>query len=404
MRQTRILAAVLPTQCSITLDVEKALAKINELASNQEGIAAEEALILRGPQQGQLSTYTSALERLNASIAFKSSGRDSQDTANLVETGARKLTQLYTTLVAEGSSGPSNSSDFPPPPFPVPLLQQLQPLITFLRTLPIPATFPSHPAARNIYATLRDSQRGAADMRGSWIKKSLERSGERMLERLEGFDGVKGGREVGRWTEGLIETTEMEFGLLQKLSTLSDPALLSSAYNALLMPLMSVFSTILTSLNNLVKKNLEKNTFLALSAYSSLSIFTARWDKMSSRRGNASGSELKDALQSLRATCLRSFPERLADIKASAFGRGPPGELGTNLSGTTVSTVEYLERLPDVREGAGSALLALGDGNWKMGEGVPLTRGPKLGDGDESLVLEHFVCEYTSKHAPMRSS
>ena len=31
-----------------TLDIEKALAKIDEVASNQEGIAVEEALILRG--------------------------------------------------------------------------------------------------------------------------------------------------------------------------------------------------------------------------------------------------------------------------------------------------------------------------------------------------------------------
>jgi hypothetical protein len=31
-----------------TTDIEKALLKIDEIASNQEGIAAEEALILRG--------------------------------------------------------------------------------------------------------------------------------------------------------------------------------------------------------------------------------------------------------------------------------------------------------------------------------------------------------------------
>lgn len=46
-------------------------------------------------------------------------------------------------------------------------------------------------------------------MRGSWLKKGLERSGERMLEKLEGVDGVKGGRDVSRWVEGLIETTEV---------------------------------------------------------------------------------------------------------------------------------------------------------------------------------------------------
>lgn len=32
----------------MSLDIEKALMKIDDMASNQEGIAAEEALILRG--------------------------------------------------------------------------------------------------------------------------------------------------------------------------------------------------------------------------------------------------------------------------------------------------------------------------------------------------------------------
>ena len=32
----------------VAVDIEKALLKIDEVASNQEGIAAEEALILRG--------------------------------------------------------------------------------------------------------------------------------------------------------------------------------------------------------------------------------------------------------------------------------------------------------------------------------------------------------------------
>lgn len=42
---------------------------------------------------------------------------------------------------------------------------------------------------------------------------------------------------------------------------------------------------------------------------------------------------------------------------------------------------------------ASSALLALGDGNWKMGEGVQVGKSSKGGDVDEIVILEHFLCK-----------
>lgn len=48
-----------------------------------------------------------------------------------------------------------------------------------------------------------------------------------------------------------------------------------------------------------------------------------------------------------------------------------------------------------MRSAVTSALVALGDGNWKMGEGVQVGKGAKPGEGDESVLLEHFICEYT---------
>jgi exocyst complex component 7 len=52
-----------------------------------------------------------------------------------------------------------------------------------------------------------------------------------------------------------------------------------------------------------------------------------------------------------------------------------------------------MERLPEVQTAAGAALTALGDGNWKMGEGVSVQKS-KLGEGDEAVILEHYVCAY----------
>lgn len=69
------------------------------------------------------------------------------------------------------------------------------------------------------------------------------------------------------------------------------------------------------------------------------------------------------------------------------------------MSDVTVQTVKYLERLPDVSGAVGTALIALGDGNWKMGEGVmagmkggAAGQQTKLGEGDEGVVIEHYTC------------
>jgi len=55
--------------------------------------------------------------------------------------------------------------------------------------------------------------------------------------------------------------------------------------------------------------------------------------------------------------------------------------------------VEFLERVPEVKTAVGSALLKLGDGNWKMGEGITVPKTARLGEGDEDLILENFICQ-----------
>ena len=56
--------------------------------------------------------------------------------------------------------------------------------------------------------------------------------------------------------------------------------------------------------------------------------------------------------------------------------------------------MQYLERLPDVQDAVASALMTLGDGNWRMGEGVQLgQKAPKIADIDERTILEHYTCK-----------
>ncbi|KAJ7459394.1 Cullin repeat-like-containing domain protein [Mycena galericulata] len=405
-RLAKLEKSILPLYTSTQIlnrranNIEKALQKIDEVASNQEGIAAEEALILRGPQPGQLQVYQEALERLNASIAFKSSDRDSLDTARLVETGAKKLTQLYTKLVAEASTGstPPPNTEITSAPFPPAILGTLRPLVAFMRTLPLPASHPSHAAAPAIMSTLKEAQKGYADMRGTWSRKCLEAQGKRVVDRADTVDTIVAGKDFARWVESLMSVADEEYKHIKELSPLSSPNVVASSYNTLLNPILVLFSTTLTSLIAFIKRSLHKYAFLALSSYEALLALQPRWDTLLARRGseNSKANELKDGLGALRGVCLRSFPEFLADIKmASLPGKGPGpgagGDASTGVADFVVSAVKYMDRLPEVHSAAGAALLQLGDGNWKMGEGVQVGKGAKLGDGDEQVILEHFV-------------
>jgi len=90
---------------------------------------------------------------------------------------------------------------------------------------------------------------------------------------------------------------------------------------------------------------------------------------------------------------LRTFPEFLADLKLAAAGPGKGGELGVSLADFTVSTVQYLDRIPEVQGAVGAALLALGDGNWKMGEGKQIGKTQKVStiEVTEKVVLQHYT-------------
>ncbi|KAI0280138.1 exocyst complex component exo70 subunit [Russula aff. rugulosa BPL654] len=357
-------------------NIESALQKIDDVTSNQEGTAAEEALILRGPQPKQLNAYIDALERLNASIAFASTAANQRDTARLVETGAKKLAQLFTKAVASGSSGA-------PPAGP-----EFQ--VSFLRGLPLPATHPSHPAAAVILSALKEAQRGYAEMRGNWARKCLEGYGRRVVDRSETIDGVVTGQELGIWTRNLLDVIEEEYSLLTQLAPLPGQAHLPATYATLLTPLTTLFNTTLSSLSTLIKRSLHNYTFHALASYAALSTCQDRWDDLITRRAERKENELKEGLHALRGVCLRSFPEFLADLKLAGTWKG--GEMGTGCADFTITTTHYLEQLLEVRGAVGPALMLLGDGNWKMGDGVQAKPNKgKPAPGSESVLIAHYA-------------
>ena len=123
--------------------------------------------------------------------------------------------------------------------------------------------------------------------------------------------------------------------------------MLAAAYGTLLAPILKLFNSVLTQLLTLIKKALHKYNFVALSAYDGLLSLQPRWNDLLSRRGQdhtEDKNELKDGLLALRALCLRSFPEFLADLKMGATTRG--SDTSTKLMNFTVlvSSSVFLSR------------------------------------------------------------
>lgn len=69
--------------------------------------------------------------------------------------------------------------------------------------------------------------------------------------------------------------------------------------------------------------------------YSSMSTLQARWDEVLYRRAGRKENELKEGLHSIRASCLRSFPEFLADIRVAATTK--TSEMNTNVMDFVIS-------------------------------------------------------------------
>ncbi|KIJ99168.1 hypothetical protein K443DRAFT_8598 [Laccaria amethystina LaAM-08-1] len=147
------------------------------------------------------------LERLNANIAFKASaGATYRDRNEEIDAG-----------IKEGRRGRfirSNARSA--------FLPTLLPVVNFLRTLGVPSTHPTHPAAQVILTTLKEAQRGYADMRG------LERE-------VPGRAGKAAcGFEFGEWVELILGTLDEEFKVLQGLNPLSSAEFAASAFGTLL--------------------------------------------------------------------------------------------------------------------------------------------------------------------------
>jgi len=93
--------------------------------------------------------------------------------------------------------------------YPSTLIPTLAPVVLFRRTLPLPSTHPFHPAASGILSTLKEAQKGYADMRGNWSVKCLEGQGKRLVAGAETIDSLTTGRGFTEWVELTLGTSEV---------------------------------------------------------------------------------------------------------------------------------------------------------------------------------------------------
>ncbi|CAE6449936.1 unnamed protein product [Rhizoctonia solani] len=393
----------------LATNIDRTMESINSMASQKQDVVAEENLVLKGPKSGQLHLYVDALERLNANIAFQSGDPRSKETSRLVETGAKKLCQLYTKTVAEATARPAidptnhlqSLDSFPT--IDETTMDKLTPVVEALRKSPTPATHPSHPGAAAILAVIQEAQAGYADMRSQWCKKAVDGGVRRILAAADtGTDRIAVGREFGTWVEGLLAMADAEYKTLQRCALLPSRDLIKETFEIVTRPLVTVFASSLSTLSSLVKKNLQNNIFMALAIYSSLSYSQERYTEIMLRRTGRKDNDLSTGIHSLKGVCIRSFPELLLEIKTPAMS--PPtatpgrGEIGTGIADVTIMATNYLEQIPDVADAMSSMLITLGDGNWRMGEGtVPGAKSRIEESTDpEQIILEHFTFDIIS--------
>ena len=115
----------------------------------------------------------------------------------------------------------------------------------------------------------------------------------------------------------LTKELQAEYLVLKRLAPLQSPTAVANTFATLTQPLVNVFTSVIASIQSLTKRSVRKYLHLAFSTYAELTALQGRWDDIIRQPANRKQNELADSLHSLRAVCLRIFPEVIADIKVA---------------------------------------------------------------------------------------
>lgn len=218
----------------------------------------------------------------------------------------------------------------------------------------------------------------AAAIRGEWLRQSfIGLSG-----RVEDADGAlydgRGGEKVRlcmKMWDTFLTVAESEAGLGSTL--MPGQAGLDLAIQTLASPLKLVNGT-MNAVVTSIKRAMSAQTMTMLDLYASLNEFQPRYEEVVGSTFQGQAHDLQNALSQplslLKGMALRSFPERLIDIR-TPLPKGGPHTMSTAVSDTTHNTLAYLEALPSFGSLVDTLLRSGGKAEraWLMGAAPPST-------------------------------
>ncbi|KAL1409715.1 exocyst complex component exo70 [Vanrija albida] len=319
------------------------------------------AIVARGPDIMSIGEYFGALEvliadleHMNQGLAEGRGGTREQGVAELsrvIENGFGSAEQLLVKLVRDTLPRPFDAAtlaDSPPSSAQAfyPQLTTIIPLSTRLVALVDGNT----PKAREVLApVLNNCISDIAAIRGDWIRRSLSSLSAR-IDEVDGggsWEG-RGGEKVKlvmRLWESFLVAADAEASVAQH-------AMPGDAGQALVtFTLVHALTVVTSTMNQVVaqvKRSLSAQTLVMLDLFSCFTGFQPRYEnKMASIVGQLpEGRDIVGALngpiQILRGLALRSFPERLVDIRAPSRST----TISATIDDTTHSTLAFLEALP----------------------------------------------------------
>lgn len=352
------------------------------------GAGDEHAILAKGPDLMSVAEYFSALkvvitdlEQMYKGLSEGRGGAREQgvnELSDIVEDAFTRLTGLLVQKVRDTMPRPFdpktlvNSAPQPITTY-YPPLSSVKTLANGLVAIVEPKT-PTPRTSEILTPLLGQCIMDIATIRGEWLRKSLAGLAARIDEVdgsvWEGRNGEKVRLMMELW-EAFIVASEAEADVAEMML----PGDAGARLVVLTLPYGNdVGVGALDQVIATIKKNLSAQTLVLLDLYSALVNFQPRFESTMDKVLGSEPSECKTALvapiSSLRALALRSFPERLVDIRAPA--RTAHNQT-TAIDDITHSTLAFLEQLPTFGPLAETLLRSSGkaERSWLMGMNQP---------------------------------
>lgn len=264
-----------------------------------------------------------------------------------------------------GSDVPSPATYYPP-------LSSVRALTARLAA----AVYPDQPTPKTtqvLQPILNDCIADLAAARGDWIRRSLTAVSAHVDEAGTGNYEGRGSEKV-RLVMKLWDSYLVAAEAEAALAAVTFPGSVGHQLVVETLPYgLTVLNQTMTQVIAGIKKSLTTQTMCLLDLYAALSTFQPKYETVMANLLGQDGADVQNALNptlsTMRALALRSFPERLVDIRAPARN----ATQNVSISDTTHSTLADLEALPSYGNLVETLLRSSGhiERSWLMGASTP---------------------------------